>query len=62
VHANGQPALAAYTRAHDGGYTLNTLQVFTVTESGISRNTAFHQDPDLFHTFGLPNKITDTES
>ncbi len=41
VHANGQPALAAYTRAEDGGYALHTLQVFTVTESGISRNTLF---------------------
>jgi RNA polymerase sigma-70 factor, ECF subfamily len=57
AHANRQPALAAYTRAQDGGYALNTLQVFTVTASGISRNTAF-QDQDLFATFGLPNKIT----
>jgi RNA polymerase sigma-70 factor, ECF subfamily len=60
THANGQPALAAYTRAQDGGYALNTLQVFTVTASGISRNTAF-QDQDLFDTFGLPNKITGAE-
>jgi RNA polymerase sigma-70 factor (ECF subfamily) len=60
VHANGQPALAAYTRAPDGGYALNTLQVFTVTESGISRNTAF-QDQDLFASFGLPKKITGAE-
>jgi RNA polymerase sigma-70 factor (ECF subfamily) len=57
TRANGQPALAAYTRAQDGGYDLNTLQIFTVTESGISRNTAF-QDPGLFATFGLPDKIT----
>jgi RNA polymerase sigma-70 factor, ECF subfamily len=60
VHANGQPALAAYTRVPDGGYALNTLQVFTVTESGISRNTAF-QDQDLFASFGLPKKITGAE-
>jgi RNA polymerase sigma-70 factor (ECF subfamily) len=60
AHANGQPALAAYTRAQDGGYALNTLQVFTVTESGISRNTAF-QDQDLFASFGLPKKITGAE-
>src|SRR5712692_936896 len=32
ARANGQPALAAYTRARDGGYHLNTLQVFTVTK------------------------------
>jgi RNA polymerase sigma-70 factor, ECF subfamily len=56
VRANGQPALAAYTRAHDGGYNLHTLQIFTVTESGISRNTAF-QDQDLFTTFALPAKL-----
>jgi RNA polymerase sigma-70 factor, ECF subfamily len=61
AHANGQPALAAYTRAQDGGYALNTLQVFTVTASGISRNTAF-QDQDLFASFGLPNKITGAEN
>jgi RNA polymerase sigma-70 factor, ECF subfamily len=60
TRANGQPALAAYTRAQDGGYNLNTLQVFTVTESGISRNTAF-QDQDLFASFGLPKKITGAE-
>jgi RNA polymerase sigma-70 factor, ECF subfamily len=60
VHANGQPALAAYTRAQHRGYALNTLQVFTVTASGISRNTAF-QDQDLFATFGLPKEITGAE-
>jgi RNA polymerase sigma-70 factor, ECF subfamily len=60
VHANGQPALAAYARAEDGGYALHTLQVFTVTESGISRNTTF-QDQDLFAYFGLPERITGAE-
>jgi RNA polymerase sigma-70 factor, ECF subfamily len=60
AHANGQPALAAYTRARDGGYTLNTLQVFTVTESGISCNTAF-QDQDLFAAFELPQRIPGAE-
>jgi RNA polymerase sigma-70 factor, ECF subfamily len=60
VGANGQPALAAYVRAQDGGYTLHTLQVFTVTESGISRNTVF-QDQDLFAYFDLPERITGGE-
>jgi RNA polymerase sigma-70 factor (ECF subfamily) len=60
AQANGQPALAAYTRAEGGGYALHTLQVFTVTESGISRNTSF-QDQDLFAYFGLPEKITGAE-
>jgi RNA polymerase sigma-70 factor (ECF subfamily) len=58
VRANGQPALAAYTRAQDGVYKLHTLQVFTVDESGISRNTAF-QDQYLFDIFGLPAEIAD---
>ncbi|GII52359.1 RNA polymerase sigma factor [Planotetraspora thailandica] len=60
AHANGQPALAAYTRAADGGYALHTLQVFTVTDSGISRNTVF-QDQDVFAYFGLPERITGAE-
>ena len=57
VQANGQPALAAYTRAPDGRYALHTLQVFTVTESGISRNTTF-QDQEVFGYFRLPETIT----
>jgi RNA polymerase sigma-70 factor, ECF subfamily len=56
ANANGQPALAAYSRAPEGGYVLRTLQVFTVTANGISRNTAF-QDQALFASFGLPEKI-----
>ena len=57
VHANWQPALASYTRAENGGYVLHSLQVFTVTESGISRNTSF-QDQAVFSYFGLPEEIT----
>ena len=60
VHANWQPALAAYTRADNGGYALHSLQVLTVTESGISRNTSF-QDQDVFSYFGLPDEITGAE-
>jgi RNA polymerase sigma-70 factor (ECF subfamily) len=60
TRANGQPALAAYKRAPDGGYDLNTLQVFTVTASGITHNTAF-QDQDLFIAFGLPARIASAE-
>jgi RNA polymerase sigma-70 factor, ECF subfamily len=58
--ANGQPALAAYQRAPDGGYDLNTLQVFTVTAAGITHNTAF-QDQDLFIAFGMPTRIAAPE-
>lgn len=52
VTANGgQPGFAAYQRV-DGHYQLHTLQIFTVTADGISRNSVF-QDPEIFATFGL---------
>ena len=35
-----------------GGYELHTLQIFTVTAEGISRNSVF-QDPEVFASFGL---------
>jgi RNA polymerase sigma-70 factor (ECF subfamily) len=54
--ANGQPALAAYVRAADGGYTLRNLHVFTVGLTGISRNTVF-QDDEVFDHFRLPRVI-----
>jgi RNA polymerase sigma-70 factor (ECF subfamily) len=54
--ANGQPAVAAYVRGEDGTYHVHTLQVFTVTGSGISRNVVF-QDPSPFATFGLPSTL-----
>lgn len=56
---NGQPALAVYVRVQDDGYVLNTLQVFDVTASGISRTSLF-QDQDLFAYFNLPGTIADT--
>jgi RNA polymerase sigma-70 factor (ECF subfamily) len=49
--ANGQPGFAAYRRV-DGEYELHTLQVFTVTAEGISRNSVF-QEPEVFASFGL---------
>ena len=51
VTANGQPGFAAYNRVGDA-YRLHTLQVLTVTASGISRNSVF-QDPEIFAAFGL---------
>ncbi|WP_430334110.1 RNA polymerase subunit sigma-70 [Rhodococcus sp. ACT016] len=52
VAANGgQPGFAAYRRVV-GGYELHTLQIFTVTAEGISRNSVF-QDPAVFAAFGL---------
>ncbi|MFI0350563.1 sigma-70 family RNA polymerase sigma factor [Actinomadura sp. 9N407] len=58
VAANGgQPGFAAYRRAGDG-YDLHTLQIFTVTGEGISRNSVF-QDPGVFATFGLAVRLDD---
>jgi RNA polymerase sigma-70 factor, ECF subfamily len=54
--ANGQPAVAAYLRGRNGAYHVHTLQVFTVTESGISHNVVF-QDSSLFATFRLPPRL-----
>jgi RNA polymerase sigma-70 factor (ECF subfamily) len=55
VAANGQPGFAAYRRVDDG-YELHTLQVFTVTAAGISRNSVF-QDPEVFASFGLATEL-----
>lgn len=55
VAANGQAAFAAYNRVDDE-YRLHTLQIFTVTERGISRNSVF-QDADIFASFDLPQTL-----
>jgi RNA polymerase sigma-70 factor (ECF subfamily) len=55
VAANGQPGFAAYRRV-GGGYELHTLQIFTVTAAGISRNSVF-QDPEVFASFGLAARL-----
>jgi RNA polymerase sigma-70 factor (ECF subfamily) len=55
VAANGQPGFAAYQRVGDG-YELHTLQVFTVTAEGISRNSVF-QDAEVFASFGLAARL-----
>jgi len=51
VAANGQHGFAAYRRV-GAGYELHTLQIFTVTAEGISRNSVF-QDTAAFASFGL---------
>jgi RNA polymerase sigma-70 factor (ECF subfamily) len=51
--ANGQPAVAAYVRAHDGVYHAHAVQVLTITHTGISRIVSFN-DSGLFAAFGLP--------
>ena len=47
----GQPGFAAYCRV-GSRYELHTLQIFTVTAQGISRNSVF-QDSEVFASFGL---------
>ena len=51
VAANGQPGFAAYLRT-GSGYEPHTLQIFTVTAEGISRNSVF-QGSEVFAAFGL---------
>ncbi len=51
IAGNGQPGFAAYRRVGDR-YELHTLQLFTVTTEGISRNSVF-QDAEVFMSFGL---------
>jgi RNA polymerase sigma-70 factor (ECF subfamily) len=55
VAANGQSGFAAYRRA-GAGYELHTLQIFTVTTEGISRNSVF-QDAEVFASFGLSSAL-----
>ncbi|MEJ7650733.1 MAG: RNA polymerase subunit sigma-70 [Nakamurella sp.] len=55
VSANGQPGFAAYRRIA-AGYELHTVQIFTVTTEGISRNSVF-QEPEVFASFGLAPRL-----
>jgi len=55
VSGNGQPGFAAYQRVGDA-YKLHTLQIFTVTAAGISRNSVF-QDSEVFASFGLADRL-----
>ncbi|MFI9596950.1 sigma-70 family RNA polymerase sigma factor [Nonomuraea sp. NPDC052265] len=51
VTANGQPGFGAFRRV-GGRYEPHTLQIFTVTAGGISRNSVF-QGAEVFAPFGL---------
>lgn len=53
--ANGQAGFAAYSRVGDS-YQLHTLQIFTVTGGGISRNSVF-QDAEVFEAFQLIQRL-----
>ena len=57
VANGGQPGFAAYRRVGDG-YDLHTLQIFTVTDQGITRNSVF-QDPQIFASFDLAARLDD---
>jgi RNA polymerase sigma-70 factor (ECF subfamily) len=57
LHANGQPALAAYAPEPGGGHFLHTLQVFTVTGGRVIRNVVF-ADARVFEAFDLPERIS----
>jgi RNA polymerase sigma-70 factor (ECF subfamily) len=59
--ANGHPAMAAYRRGEDGRLAAHSIQVFTVTASGIARIVAF-VDTALFATFGLPVVLPEATS
>ncbi|MGW2700662.1 RNA polymerase subunit sigma-70 [Streptomyces sp. NPDC001340] len=50
VAANGQPALAAYAPAPEGGHVLHTVQVLTVTGGRVARNVVF-ADPRVLAAF-----------
>ncbi|RFS83184.1 sigma-70 family RNA polymerase sigma factor [Actinomadura spongiicola] len=54
THANGQPAFAMYLRRDDGHLHAHSIQVLTVTSSGIVHIASFI-DETLFAQFGLPN-------
>jgi RNA polymerase sigma-70 factor (ECF subfamily) len=55
IEANGQSGFAAYRRV-ENGYELHTLQIFTVTSEGISRNSVF-QEPEVFTSFNLAPRL-----
>ena len=56
IAANGQPAVAAYRRADDGGLHAFGIAVLTVTLAGITRIVVFG-DPGLVTAFGLPESV-----
>jgi RNA polymerase sigma-70 factor (ECF subfamily) len=57
--ANGQPALATYTRGGDGLYHAHGLQVLTVARGRVARIVSFHE-PRLFAHCGLPPRVDDS--
>jgi len=58
TRANGQPAVAAYTRALDGQYVPDGIVVLTAGNGGITAITAFGE-PSLITAFGFPAVVPD---
>ena len=52
IEANGEPAVAVYARAEDDTFRPHSIQIVTVTSTGIAKLVVF-QDPTLFEGFGL---------
>lgn len=57
IAANGQPGLVAYSPTDDGAYELHSVQLLTVTATGISANVTF-VDPEALAPFDLPATIS----
>jgi RNA polymerase sigma-70 factor (ECF subfamily) len=58
TRANGQPAVAAYTRALDGQYEPYGIVVLTARHDGITAITAFGE-PGLVTAFGFPAALSE---
>jgi len=58
TRANGQPALALYSRRNSDVYRFRQVQVLTMTETGIAQIDGFHAD-GLYAHFGLPAVLAD---
>jgi RNA polymerase sigma-70 factor, ECF subfamily len=58
TRANGQPALALYSRRDGHAYQFRQVQVLTMTETGIAQIDGFHAD-GLYAQFGLPAVLAD---
>jgi RNA polymerase sigma-70 factor (ECF subfamily) len=53
---NGQPGFVWYMRGDDGVHRAHSVQVLTLTRSGVARVVAF-LDPGLVRWFGLPDVL-----
>ncbi|MFE5503850.1 RNA polymerase subunit sigma-70 [Amycolatopsis japonica] len=54
---DGRPAFATYMLGEDGAHHAYSVEVLTITDSGIARIVS-HQKPSLFAGLGLPTRFT----